>query len=253
VYPTRPLPWAPVDAPHLREWQIRYGAPARRVHVEFVCDKAELRYVLQRLRGRSLTTRAVLRTMYSLLPDAASGQGVSLATALGLAVNVHANVLVRWRQTGQLDALVGNVPEILAENNMLADYLYVNGPITYDPRVIAVDLVGTPGISGLLLAIDHLVEHYSTQRIDPLAVLEDPYVRQTTKVIHIAGPRHAVVKPGDSQAEPVLRKLARTDFAHPVRLAFDYGPMTLLGMSFQRRVRLFGESIAWIRRLHEPT
>ena len=253
VYPTRPMPWAHVDARHVRHWQLRYGAPARRVHLEFVCDRAELRYVLHHAhQPRPLTTRVLLHAMYSLLPDAATGQGVSLATKLGVTVNVHANVLVRWLQTGQLATLTRKVPEILAENNFLTDYLYVNGPITYDPRVIAVELVGTGGATGLLLAFDHLIEHYPTQRIDPLAVLDDSEVRQTTKAIHIAGRNHAAIKPGDPQMEPLLRKIARTPFVHPVRLAFDYGPMTLFGMSFRRKLSLFGDTIAWIRKLHEP-
>lgn len=251
VYPTRPTPWACVDPDHVRAWQARHGARARRVHLEFVCDRAELRYVLRSHQRESLANRILLRAMYSLLPDATTGRGVSLATDLGLAVNVHANVLVRWRQTGQLATLARNVPEILAENNILADYLYVNGPITFDPRLIAVDLVGAGQATGLLLAIDHLIDHYPTQRIDPVEVLDDADVRQATRVIHIAGARHAAIKPGDPHIEPVLRKIALTPFVHPVRLAFDYGPIAMLGMSFDRKLRLFGDSIAWIRKLHQ--
>jgi hypothetical protein len=251
VYPTRPTPWAHVDARHVRQWERRHGATVQRVHIEFVSDKAELDHVLRRADRRPLKTRAMLRAMYSILPDAASGSGMTLAADLGVCVNVHANVLAHWSRIGQLERLPKCVPEVLAENNLLGEYLYVNGPITYDPRVIAAELVGEGRVTGLLLAIDHLIEYYRTQRIDPFAILDDPEICRVTKAIHIAGPGHSAIKIADPWMERLLRKLARTTFAHPVRLVFDYGPTAFLCMPFRGRVRLFEDTIAWIRHLHE--
>src|SRR5207248_2691967 len=96
VYPTRPTAWARVDVPHIREWERRYGACVRRVHLEFLCDEAELRYVLRRARHKPLGRRLILWAMYSLLQHASSGRGTRLASELGVTVNVHTNVLAHW-------------------------------------------------------------------------------------------------------------------------------------------------------------
>ncbi len=251
VYPTRHTPIAPVDGRHLLQWQRRYGAPVRRVHLEFASDAPEVRHILRRAdQSKGVISRAMLRALYALLPDVAAGRGIDLAAELNVGVNVHSNVLARLLQTDELAELTCRVPFVLAENNIHADYLYVNGPITYDPRVVVDQLVGRCGVTGLLLALDHLFEHNGTPAIDPLAILEDPRIQRWTEAIHIAGKGHALVRPGDPSMERLLRKLARTPFAHPVRLAFDYSPLAMLRYSTRAQVRLFGDTIKWLRALH---
>jgi hypothetical protein len=142
------------------------------------------------------------------------------------------------------------VPFVLAENNIRAEYLYARGPITYDPRTIVDELVGRAGISGLMLGLDHLVDHYATQGIDPRAVLDDPRIQRSTLAVHIAGHGHAPLRPGDARHVGLLRKLTATPFANPVRLAFDYTPIGMLRYSERQQVRLLEQTIRWIRDLH---
>jgi hypothetical protein len=254
VYPTRPTPWAQLDAEHLERWQREFGAPVRRVHVEFAADRAEVKHILRLAdQRRSLKPRLVLRALYTLLPDADSGRGISLAARLGVGVNVHANVLVRWCQTSQLDQIRRRVPFVLAENNIPADYLYAHGALTFDPRAAARELVGDRRADGLLLGLDHLLERHTRQYIDPLAVLDDVPIQRYTMAIHLAGPQHGIVRPADPSMERLIRKVLHTSFAHPVRLAFDYSPMTMLGLRFEAEVRLFRETIGWIRGLQAAT
>jgi len=138
------------------------------------------------------------------------------------------------------------VPFVWAENNIKADYLYVSGPVLYDPRTIVDEQVKAHRLDGLLLGLDHLIDEYPHLRISPSEVLEDARIREWTKAIHLAGRGHAALRVGDPKMESLLAKLAQTPFRHPVRIVLDYSALSVLRYSFRQEVRLFQDTLDWV-------
>jgi hypothetical protein len=234
-------------------WQERYDANVVRVHIEFVYDQAEMSHIIRGADLRSnVYMRFFLRALYWLLADASRGLGVTLARGLGVGINVHSSVIAALEHHGRLAEFSAGLPFVWAENNMKADHLYVSGPVLYDPRTIIDEQVEPHGLQGLLLGLDHLIEHYPEQRISPYTVLEDEQVRKWTRAIHLAGPGHDILRIHDREVEKILKKLADTPFRRPVRVVLDYSALRLLHYSFNDEVRLFCDTLEWISSILGP-
>jgi hypothetical protein len=250
VYPTRHSPLTPVSVERILGWQKRYDAKVVRVHIEFAYDQAEIRHIISRAdQCESVLLRLQLRALHWVMADASAGLGVALARGLGVGVNVHSSVIASLALHGRLAEFSAGLPFVWAENNMNADHLYARGPVLYNPLTIVDEQVERYGLEGLLLGLDHLIQHHPEQHISPYRVLDDERVHQWTRAIHVAGKGHSILHVGDRMVEQLLVKVARTPFHHPVRLVLDYSPFAVLGYAFKDEVRLFRDTFDWISRL----
>jgi hypothetical protein len=250
LYPTRHSPIGPLRAGRILQWQRRYDAKVVRVHLEFVHDKSEIRYIIRRAdERRSFYARLFLRALYWMMADASSGLGLRLARGLGVGINVHSNVIATLARQSLLPGIAAALPFVWAENNIKADYLYVNGPVLYDPGTIVDEQIVPYGLDGLLLGMDHLIDHFPQQGIDPYEVLDDERVRTWTKAIHLASRGHGVLRVGDPEFQRLFKNVARTPFRYPVRIVLDYSALAVWGYSFREEVRLFRNTLDWIGNL----
>lgn len=222
-----------------------------RVHLEFAYSEIEKwhQIILGNFHKGSwggFGSRLIHLGLYQLIGAASGGYGLNLAKELGCGVNVHTNVLEGFSRDKKLTQLKEGARFVLAENSINYNCPVVSGPILYDPDVVVREQVEKYGLDGLLLAVDHLLDYFDVQQIDPVKKLRSQRVRSRTKAMHISQKGHGLIKAGDPTLAPFFGELGQTPFENPVRAFFDYSP-EVLKMPFGERVKHFRETMDWIQ------
>lgn len=234
----------------VRSWQKEFPfTKIERIHLEFNFDEQEENhriFVGERENGKLQQFYQVIWKTY--LGTAISMRGVELAQALGdqqVGINAHMNVWGGFQYAGMVDQVKQKVAFTLGENErnyaiqerLLPDRRYVYNP------VFVSELVEQIGLDGVLFGIDHALDEGQ----DIAELLNSEKVRRQTKVIHFAKSNHGIITPQDQQANNILHQVKETKFDNgPVRIAFDFGPQALQGLSHQQIVEKMEALREWV-------
>lgn len=246
------LPPVSVDTVH--QWQYKYNqTKVSRVHLEFAYDEHERKFMIE--KGdfhRSRISPIQHKILYHYIRQATSGYGIDLASALGVGANMHTNVALGLIKTGQLGTVRERVKDLIVENSINYNSPVEQGPILYDPEAIIDGIVEKHGFKKFLLGVDHLIDYFDKQGIDPMDVIKNEKVRHYTVALHIANPGHGPIKIGDPCYQKFFETVAGLQFEYPLRVVFDYSPVALLRYPlFLQQVRLFEKTIKWIQGIQD--
>lgn len=227
-----------VTEDRVRTWQREFPlTKVERVHLEFNFDKQEENhriFVGERENGKRHQAYQIIWKVY--FGPAISMRGVELAHALEdqrVGVNAHMNVWGGFAKVGKTKEVKSKVAFALGENERDYDIeqrLLPEREYVYNPIRVA-ELVEQLNLNGMVLGIDHALDEGQ----DIAELLNSEKVRRNTRVIHFAKSNHGVITPQDAQAEKVLRQIKETTFDNgPVRIAFDFGPDAIKGLSHRQ-------------------
>lgn len=244
-----PLPKG-VTSEQVQQWQDQYpDTKVARVHLPFSYNTRELWHRIFIGERKNGLKQQAFQIMWMLYFGAATNRkGIELAQQLGSGVTAHPNVVEGFAKDGKLDELKGSVAFVLAENERrYISPILRNQESIADPLLVIQNIVKKYRLKGLLLGVDHGYE----EGFDMEKMLADPDIQEYTVAMHLAKPRsqahHDIIGVGDPEFERFLHQAAQTQFRHPVRAALDYNPFILSKLSFPEQLKLFRETIDWIR------
>lgn len=242
-----------VTVDKIHKLQSKYNhTKISRIHIEFAYDNFEKNFMIEKGNfHKSRFSPLWHKILYRQIQQATAGYGMALARDLNVGANMHTNVVLGLIKSDQLDLVKKEVKDIIVENSINYNCPFEQGPILYDPRTIIDEIVEKYGFKKFLLGMDHLIDYFDIQRIDPLEIIKDEKVRKYTYAIHIAGANHGIIKTGDTYYKELLKDISQTTFNFPVRLVFDYSPLALLRYpTLGQKTKLFSDTIDWIRNIH---
>lgn len=240
----------------VRSWQALYPlTKISRVHIEFAYDEEERKnHIKPGDFHKSALSPFWHKLLYEQIRDAKSGYGLSLAEKLNVPINIHTNDILGFINDGLLETIKRKASGIIVENSINYHRAKVDGPILYNPNVILTEIVEKYGFNKFLLGVDHLLDYYDRQNIDPLDILENVLVKKYTVATHVAGLGHRPLKTGDLFYQKFFEKLAQTNFDNHLRIIFDYSPIGLLPLPrLSHQVQLFQDTMDWIKAILNPS
>ncbi len=239
IYPTNLI----VTPYNIKEWEKEYPkAKTTRIHLPFHYNLSE--NLLGIFKEKKFSEKFYCLVWLGIFGVAKNEKAVKIAQQLGLEVNMHPNVAEGFALEGKLQEIKQNVPATFVENqrpyfsNIVKDQRKI-----FDPLVIK-GLIKKYQLTGLILDTEHLKKEQFIgmwgyeKGVDPILSLEQ--TKDVLAKVHISGEKggHRLFHKDDPVFNLILNKISLMNFNHPLKIVFDFSPLSLFKMKSNQKIEL---------------